>query len=97
MHQLVDFDLVVLDNVSGFDLSVQTMEVLERYVRDTGGRLLMLGGDASYGAGGYYGTPIERVLPVDMDVPTEVKIPSLAVIICWISQAAWRAVVGKTS
>ena len=81
MHQLVDFDLVVLDNVSGFDLSVQTMEVLERYVRDTGGGLLMLGGDASYGAGGYYGTPIERVLPVDMDVRTEVKIPSLAVII----------------
>jgi Mg-chelatase subunit ChlD len=39
-----------------------------------------LGGDRSYGAGGYYDTPVERLLPVTMDVKSAVKIPSLAVI-----------------
>jgi len=79
MHQLLDYELVILNNVSGFDLSMAKMELLERYVRDAGGGLIMLGGDKSYSAGGYYGTTIERLLPVDMDVKTKVDIPSLAV------------------
>ena len=80
-HQLADYDLVILNNVSGFDLSFAKMEVLEDYVRDAGGGLISLGGDKSYGAGGYYGTPIERLLPVSMDLKSELRIPSLAVII----------------
>ena len=60
MHQLLDYELVILNNVSGFDLSLARMELLERYVRDAGGGFIMLGGDKSYSAGGYYGTPIER-------------------------------------
>ena len=81
MHQLADYELVILNNVSGFDLSLAKMELLEGYVRDAGGGLIKLGGDKSYGAGGYFGTPIERLLPVTMDVRTEVKIPSLAVLV----------------
>jgi Mg-chelatase subunit ChlD len=81
MHKLVDYDLVILNNVSGFDLSLAKMELLEEYVRDAGGGLINLGGDKSYSAGGYYGTPVERLLPVTMDVKSAVKIPSLAVII----------------
>jgi Mg-chelatase subunit ChlD len=80
MHELVDYDLVILDNVSGFDLSLAKMELLEHYVRDAGGGVVKIGGDKSYAAGGYYGTPVERLLPVTMNVKTEVKIPSLAVI-----------------
>jgi len=80
LHALGDYDLVILDNVSGFDLSLAKMEQLEAWVRDTGGGLVMLGGDRSYAAGGYLDTPVERLLPVTMDVKTDVKIPSLAVI-----------------
>ena len=80
MHELAGYDLVILDNVSGFDLSLARMELLERYVRDAGGGVVMIGGDKSYGAGGYYGTPVERLLPVSMNVKTEVKIPSLSVV-----------------
>ncbi|MBS34724.1 MAG: hypothetical protein CMO26_02215 [Thiotrichales bacterium] len=81
LHELTDYDLVVLNNVSGFDLSLSRMELLEDYVRDAGGGLINLGGDKSYSAGGYYGTPVERLLPVTMDVKTEAKIPTLAVMI----------------
>lgn len=79
LHELVDYDLVILDNVSGFDLSLAKMELLEYYVRDAGGGVVKIGGDRSYGAGGYYGTPVERLLPVTMNVKTDVKIPSLSV------------------
>lgn len=80
LEQLVRYEAVIFDNVAAHDLSVSRMEVVEQYVRDTGGGFLMLGGDASFGAGGYYRTPIERVLPVDMDVTSSMKIPSLAMV-----------------
>ena len=80
MRELAGYDLVILDNVSGFDLSLAKMELLESYVRDAGGGVVKIGGDRSYGAGGYHGTPVERLLPVTMQVPTEVKIPSLSVV-----------------
>ena len=79
LHEYIGYDLVILDNVSGFDMSLDKMEQLERFVRDAGGGLVKLGGDRSYSAGGYYDTPVERLLPVTMDVETEVRIPSLAV------------------
>jgi Mg-chelatase subunit ChlD len=79
LHGLVDYDLVILDNVSGFDLSLAKMELLESYVRDAGGGVVKIGGDRSYGAGGYYNTPVERLLPVTMSVKTEVRIPTLSV------------------
>ncbi|HYN63618.1 MAG TPA: VWA domain-containing protein, partial [Candidatus Limnocylindrales bacterium] len=80
MRELVDYDLVILNNVSGFDVSLAKMELLESYVRDAGGGVVKIGGDKSYAAGGYYGTPMERLLPVTMHAKTEVKIPSLSVI-----------------
>lgn len=78
LTELADYASVVFDNVPAYDLSLAAMENLERYVRDLGRGFLMLGGDRSFGAGGYYQTPIERLLPVDMDVTSSMQIPSLA-------------------
>jgi Ca-activated chloride channel homolog len=75
------YDALILDDVPGFGISTEKMETIARYVRDAGGGLLMAGGDASFGAGGYYKTPIERVLPVDMDVKSQVQIPRLSLVI----------------
>lgn len=80
LRELLDYDLVILDNVSGFDLSLSKMELLENYVRDAGGGVVKIGGDRSYAAGGYHGTPVERLLPVTMDVKTEIQIPSVSVV-----------------
>lgn len=80
LRELVEYDLVILNNVSGLDLPLARMELLEHYVRDAGGGVVKIGGDRSYGAGGYHGTPVERLLPVNMNVKTEIKIPSLSVI-----------------
>ena len=75
------YDAVILDNVPGFGLSYEKMQIIERYVRDAGGGLLMIGGENSFGAGGYYKTPIERALPVDMDVKSQVQMPRLSLVI----------------
>jgi Mg-chelatase subunit ChlD len=76
----LEYDALIFDNVPGFGISVAQMEVLEQYVRDMGGGLLMVGGEKSFGAGGYYRTPLEKLLPVDMDVPTKMSIPSLSLV-----------------
>ena len=80
LRELLDYDLVILNNVSGFDLSLSKMELLESYVRDAGGGVVKIGGDRSYAAGGYHGTPVERLLPVFMNVKTEIQIPSVSVV-----------------
>jgi uncharacterized membrane protein len=75
------YDALILDNAPGYGISNEKMETIARYVRDVGGGLLMAGGDSSFGAGGYYKTPIERALPVDMDVKSPVEIPRLSLVI----------------
>ena len=78
--ELSAFDLLVLDNVPAFKLSQAKMENIEQYVRDLGGGLLVIGGSQSYGAGGYYRTPLERVLPVDMRPPVRLDLPHVALV-----------------
>ena len=80
LPELSSFDLVVLDNVPAFQLSYAKMETIEKYVRDLGGGLLVIGGSQSYGAGGYYRTPLERILPVDMRPPARLDLPHVALL-----------------
>jgi Ca-activated chloride channel family protein len=77
----VPYDGVILDNVPSYTISYEKMQILEQYVRDVGGGLLMIGGDSSFGAGGYYNTPIEKALPVDMDVKSQLQRPRLSLLI----------------
>ncbi len=77
----VPYDGIILDNVPSYALSFEKMQLLELYVRDVGGGLLMVGGDSAFGAGGYYKTPIEKILPVDMDVKSQLQMPLLALIV----------------
>jgi uncharacterized membrane protein len=77
IHGLIDYSAIILDNVSGRSISFSTMEQFERYVKDTGGGLIMVGGDTSFGAGYYKKTPVEQALPVFMDAPTNIKLSEL--------------------
>jgi Ca-activated chloride channel homolog len=78
---LQKYDGVVLSNVSSLKLTRQQMGYIRDYVRDYGGGLVMIGGEESFGLGGYYRTPIEEALPVTMEVKQKVEIPSLAVVL----------------
>ncbi|HEY7220807.1 MAG TPA: VWA domain-containing protein [Candidatus Binatia bacterium] len=80
LSELSAYDLLVLDNVPAFQLSYAKMEAVEKYVRDLGGGLLVIGGSQSYGAGGYFRTPLERILPVDMRPPARLEMPHVALL-----------------
>ena len=80
LPELSSYDLLVLDNVPAFQLTQGKMENIEKYVRDLGGGLLVIGGPQSYGAGGYYRTPLENVLPVDMRPPARLDLPHVALL-----------------
>jgi len=80
MAGLSPWDALILDNVSSRDLSLRTLALLESWVRTRGGGLMMVGGDSSFGLGGYQDTPVERALPVSMDAPSSLYIPSLSMV-----------------
>src|SRR5205814_9456334 len=65
---LQKYDGLVLSNVSSLKLTRAQMGYIRDYVRDYGGGLVMLGGEESFGLGGYYRTPVEEALPVTMEV-----------------------------
>jgi Ca-activated chloride channel homolog len=80
LPQLSAFDLVVLDNVPASQLAHKGMEELEKYVRDLGGGLIVIGGSQSFGAGGYLKTPLERVVPLEMRPPSQIDLPHVALL-----------------
>ena len=68
MAGLAKYKSVILANVPAAELSRAQMILLDQYVSDIGGGLVMIGGPESYAPGGYYQTPLERTLPVDMQI-----------------------------
>jgi Mg-chelatase subunit ChlD len=74
------YEAVVLVNVPARALPVSTMAALPGYVRDLGKGLLMIGGNESFGVGGYGRTPVEEALPVYMDVRNREERPDLALV-----------------
>ncbi|MGD6781176.1 VWA domain-containing protein [Sutcliffiella horikoshii] len=75
------YESIIFHNVSGHLLSAAQMDLIETAVKDFGVGFTMTGGNESYGLGGYFQTPIEKILPVDMDVKGKKEIPSLGLII----------------
>ncbi|MEQ8674046.1 MAG: VWA domain-containing protein [Aggregatilineales bacterium] len=76
---LTQYDSVILANLSALDLGQSRMEAIETYVGDLGGGLVVVGGPSSYGPGGYFQTPIEDALPVEMQITDQERLPSLTI------------------
>lgn len=75
------YQAIFLVNTPAYRLGEKVMTELESYVRDGGGGLVMVGGPDSFGPGGYAGTPLERALPVEMDIKGRGELPSLGLIL----------------
>ncbi len=71
LPSLAEYAGVILVDVPARALTQRQMEAVETYVRDLGGGLIAIGGPTSFGVGGYFKTPLERVLPVDMEIKDE--------------------------
>jgi uncharacterized membrane protein len=63
-EELFTFKGVILANLEADFFSPEQQRLLQRFVAERGGGLLMLGGMESFEGGGWRGTPVESLLPV---------------------------------
>ena len=81
LAELSNYASVILVNINAKNLSPRKMETLQSYVRDLGGGLVVVGGPQSYGVGGYFRTPLEETLPVEMQIKDQDRFPSVSIVI----------------
>ena len=78
---LLDVDGVILVNTPNEHFSAAQQKMLCRYVTDLGGGLIMVGGPDAFGAGGWIGSPVAEILPVDLDPPQKKVMPKGALVL----------------
>jgi len=81
LADLQNYELLILSNVPATALTQQQMNVARTYVQELGGGFIMLGGEQSFGLGGYYKTALEEILPVRSDFEKEKEKPSLGMVL----------------
>jgi uncharacterized membrane protein len=72
---------VILENVAASRLGRAALSSLAGYVEEHGGGLLMTGGKAAFGAGGYHKSPLDEVFPVSTELRQEHRKLSIALAI----------------
>ena len=78
---LLDTDAVILVNTPNPALTFEQQDMLTRYVTELGGGLVMTGGPDGLGAGGWIGSPVAEILPVDLDPPQKKQMPKGALVL----------------
>jgi uncharacterized membrane protein len=81
LDDLQQFDLFILSDVPALSLTGAQMELYRRWVRELGGGFIMAGGENSFGAGGWFRTPVEAMLPVRMEHADRVEAPVVALLV----------------
>lgn len=75
------YQAIIFDNVPGTLVGEEKMAMIEQTVKNFGTGFMMTGGTDSFGLGGYFKTPIETLLPVEMEVKGKEELPSLGLVI----------------
>lgn len=95
LDDLQQFDLFMLSDVSSLNLGREQMDLYRRWVQDFGGGFVMIGGENSYGVGGYYRTPVEQMLPVRMEHDDRQDTPTVAMLVVLDRSGSMTAMVGN--
>lgn len=66
-EDLFRYQAIILDDVEAAFFTQDQMSLLQQFVSQRGGGLLMMGGKGSFGEGGYARTPVAEMLPVYLD------------------------------
>lgn len=81
LAEIQSYDAVFLSNISAGDMGMDSMRLLESAVRDFGVGVVAVGGDNAFTAGGYRGTPLESLLPLDMELSSKKVLPAGALVL----------------
>lgn len=81
LSSYLQYNAIIFDNVPGHLVGEAKMGVIEQAVKNFGVGFMMTGGENSFGLGGYFKTPIETLLPVEMEIKGKEQLPSLGLVI----------------
>lgn len=88
-------DAVVLSNVAALEFTTLQQEVLEAYVRDSGGGLVIAGGERAFGPGGYHQTTLDRLSPLAAQIPRDA--PEVAMLFVLDRSGSMQQLVGSVT
>lgn len=80
-EELRGFDLVMFSDLAAGSVSAASKQALQRYVVDHGGGFIMVGGDQSFGMGGWGRGTVGELLPVRFDGERQKEQPKLALVL----------------
>ncbi len=100
--RMVNYTSIILSNISASSFTDDQQRDLVTYVKDMGSGLIMLGGDESFGAGGWIGSTVAEIMPVSFEIKHKRVIPRGALVIishsCEISRGNyWGKEMAKRS
>lgn len=81
LSEMNEYGGIITVNVHADDLRLGFLDNIEAYVKDYGGGFISAGGRNSYALGNYNDTPLENILPVDMELQGENEIPTIAMML----------------
>jgi Mg-chelatase subunit ChlD len=81
LEDISQYSAVLLENVMANNLGSSGMETLASWIEQTGSGLVITGGKKSYGPGGYFRSPLERILPVSMEMRQEHRKHRIAIVV----------------
>lgn len=81
LSSYLHYNAIIFDNIPGHLVGEEKMGIIEQAVKNFGVGFMMVGGENSFGLGGYFKTPIEELLPVEMEVKGKQQLPSLGLVI----------------
>jgi uncharacterized membrane protein len=81
LARLIDVDAIVMVDTDCGEFSLEQQQMFCRFVNDLGGGLIMVGGPRAFGAGGWIGSPVAEILPVDLDPPQKKQMPKGALVL----------------
>jgi uncharacterized membrane protein len=78
---LAGYGAIVLVDTPARAFSPRGLAAMQSYVRDLGGGLVAVGGPHAYGVGGWYNTPLEETLPVEMTIHDPERFPPMSIVV----------------
>lgn len=81
IEQVQSYAAILLNNINAERVLPKQMDLLRTVARDAGIGFGMIGGEDSFLPGGWFGTSVAEVLPIDMNVRQRKTFPSTAIAI----------------
>jgi uncharacterized membrane protein len=66
MEKLLSYDVIILSDIMKEAYSSEQILSMVAFVEEFGGGFVMVGGDTSFGAGGFEKTPIDKLMPIEV-------------------------------